>query len=71
MEKNDYSVTSSTNELLAKLNDVMSQSTLVREIVRKSETLWNLEQTVGSSAETRELRNEIARLEDLLRKIRQ
>ena len=70
MEKNDYSVTSKTNELLAKLNDVMSRSTLIREIVQKSETLWNLEQTVGSSKETRELRNEIARLEDLLRKIR-
>lgn len=71
MDSNDYSVTSKTNELLAKLNNVMSQSNLVREIVEKSETLWNLEQTGGSSEETRDLRNEIARLEDLLRIIRQ
>ena len=71
METTKHSVTSKTKELLAKLNNVMSQSNLVQEIAEKSETLWNLEQKVGPSEETRELRNEIARLEDLLRTIRQ
>jgi hypothetical protein len=71
METTKHPVTSKTKELLAELNNVMSQSNLVQEIAEKSETLWNLEQKVGSSEETRELRNEIARLEDLLRIIRQ
>ena len=71
MESNNHAVTSRTNQLLAKLNNVMNQSNLVREIVDKSEILWNLEQTVGFSEETKQLRNEIARLEDLLRTIRQ
>ncbi len=70
MEDNIHA-TASTNELLARLNNVMSQSNLVREIVDKSETLWHLEQTVGHSEETQHLRQEIARLEDLLRIIRQ
>ncbi len=56
-----------TNDLLVKLNHVINLSTLVREIVDKSERLWSLEQSVGSSEKTRKLRNEIARLEDLLR----
>ncbi len=60
-----------TNELIARLNNVMNQSNLVREIVDKSEELWTLQQTRGNPQETRQLRNEIARLEDLLRIIRQ
>ncbi|MCP4431929.1 MAG: hypothetical protein GY806_13185 [Gammaproteobacteria bacterium] len=71
METNIHTITASTNELLAKLNNVMNQSNLVREIVDKSEALWNLEQSIGYSTETQNLRNEIARLEDLLRIIRQ
>lgn len=68
MERNHSpAVTSTTNELLAKLNIVMNQSCLVREIVDKSEKLWSLEQSIGNSRESRQLRNEIARLEDLLR----
>ncbi len=72
MEKN-YTpvVTANTNELLVKLNNVMNQSNIVREIVDKSETLWSLEQSTGNSCETQKLRKEIARLEDLLRIIRQ
>lgn len=68
MEDNIHS--SHTNALLAKLNNVMSQSNLVREIVDKSEILWELEQKTGYSEETQQLRQEIARLEDLLRIIR-
>jgi len=60
-----------TNDLLVELNHVLNQSNLVREIVNKSERLWSLEQSVGSSETTRKLRNEIARLEDLLRIARQ
>ncbi len=62
---------STTNELLLKLNQVMNQSNLVREIVDKSEELWALEQFVGNSEQTVQLRSEIARLEDLLRITRQ
>ncbi len=62
---------STTNELLLKLNQVMNQSNLVREIVDKSEELWALEQSVGNSELTVQLRSEIARLEDLLRITRQ
>jgi len=60
-----------TNDLLVKLNHVMNQSNLVREIVDKSERLWSLEQSVGSSEQTNLLRGEIARLEDLLRVTRE
>ena len=70
MENNIHAINSNTNELLAKLNNVMNQSNLVRQIVDKSEALWNLEQSIGYSDETQYLRNEIARLEDLLRIIR-
>ncbi len=63
--------TSATNDLLLKLNQVMNQSNLVREIVDKSEQLWALEQSVGNSEQTIQLRSEIARLEDLLRITRQ
>ncbi len=63
--------TANTNELLAKLNKVMTQSNLVREIVDKTEALWSLEQSVGNSSEAQELRSEIARIEDILRVIRQ
>ncbi|MCP4186081.1 MAG: hypothetical protein GY763_00605 [Gammaproteobacteria bacterium] len=49
----------------------MNQSNLVREIVDKSEQLWALEQSVGNSEQTIQLRSEIARLEDLLRITRQ
>lgn len=58
---------STTDDLLVRLKHVMNQSTLVREIVDKSEELWSLEQAVGTSAETQELRKDISRLEDLLR----
>lgn len=64
-------INATTNELLAKLNLVMDQSNLVREIVDKSEILWALEQSGGSSKKTKKLRSEIARLEDLLRIARQ
>lgn len=40
-----YAFTSTTDDLLARLNLVMNQSTLVREIVDKSEQLWTLEQS--------------------------
>ena len=71
--EHDLNPTSSnaTNDLLTELNHVMNQSNLVREIVDKSERLWKLEQSVGSSATTKKLRSEIARLEDLLRITRQ
>lgn len=65
--ESNHTVTSTTDDLLARLNVVMNQSTLVREIVDKSEQLWTLEQSVGHSTQTQELRSEIARLEDLLR----
>lgn len=71
MEENKPSVTSKTSELLAKLNRAISRSSLVQEIADKSETLWNLEQTNAPLEESRKLRNEIARLEDLLRVSRQ
>lgn len=64
-------INADTNELLAKLSLVMNQSNLVREIVDKSEILWTLEQSDGISKKTKKLRNEIARLEDLLRIARQ
>lgn len=64
-------VNSTTNELLTRLNNVINQSNLVREIVSKSEKLWSLEQASGNSRETRKLRKDIARLEDLLRISRQ
>lgn len=70
MEESIHSTRSNTNELLTKLNHVMKQSNLVREIVDKSEALWTLEQSTGPSEETHRLRNEIARLEDLLRMMR-
>lgn len=62
-----HAFTSTTDDLLARLNLVMNQSTLVREIVDKSEQLWTLQQAAGPSRQTKQLRNEIARLEDLLR----
>ena len=65
------STVTATNDLLVKLNHVMNQSNLVREIVDKSERLWSLEQSVGSSEQTKRIRSEIARLEDLLRVTRQ
>lgn len=65
--ESNYAFTSTTDDLLARLNIVMNQSTLVREIVDKSEHLWTLEQSVGGSKQTQQLRSEIARLEDLLR----
>ena len=71
MDNDKHAGTSKTNDLLAELNNVMTQSNLVHEIVDKTETLWNLEQTTGISDKTKELRNEISRLEDLLRLIRQ
>lgn len=71
MEQNFHPTsTSTTNELLDKLDNVMNQSNLVREIVDKSETLWTLVQSNENSRETQRLRKEIARLEDLLRVIR-
>lgn len=65
--ESNHALAPSTDDLLARLNLVMNQSTLVREIVDKSEQLWTLEQSVGHSMQTQHLRNEIARLEDLLR----
>ena len=71
--KHDFNTASevSTNSLLNKLNHVMNQSNLVREIVKKSGHLWSMEQTQGNSAKTVKLRDEIARLEELLRISRQ
>lgn len=66
-QESNHAFTSTTDDLLARLNLVMNQSTLVREIVDKSEQLWTLEQSVEHSTQTQQLRNEIARLEDLLR----
>lgn len=71
MDSDKCTGNSKTNDLLAELNNVMTQSNLVHEIVDKTETLWNLEQKNGISNKTKELRNEIARLEELLRLIRQ
>lgn len=71
MDSDKCTGNSKTNDLLAELNNLMTQSNLVHEIVDKTETLWNLEQKNGISNKTKELRNEIARLEELLRLIRQ
>ena len=56
-----------TTRLLAQLDDVIDQSSVMREIVGKYQLLHNLESITGPSGKTRTLRSEIELLERALR----
>jgi len=56
-----------TTRLLAQLDDVIDQSSVMREIVDKCERLHCLESITGPSAKTRALRGEIELMEHSLR----
>ena len=52
-----------TSRLLAELDDVLDQSTVMRDIVDKYERLHSIENIAGSSCKTRDLRKEIESIE--------
>lgn len=63
----DKEVSSETSRLLSELDDVIDQSSLMRDIVNRYQRLHNLESLTGPSLKTRILRNEIKLLEMKLR----
>lgn len=52
-----------TSRLLGELDLVIEQSNLVREIVKKSVQLRNIEQITGPSKRTEQMRHDIAAME--------
>ena len=56
-----------TDGLLAESSQAIDQSSLAREIVERSHRIRSIEQISGPSRRTQTLRQEIARLEDILK----
>jgi hypothetical protein len=59
----DNAETTETSRLLAALDDVLDQSTVMRDIVDKYERLHRIESIAGPSIRTRILREEIESME--------
>lgn len=56
-------VATETSQLLAELDDVLGQSSIMRDIVDKYEHLHSIESIAGHSSKTRILREEIELME--------
>ena len=52
-----------TSRLLAELDDALDQSSVMRDIVDKTERLHSIESIVGTSSRTQDLRKEIESME--------
>jgi len=52
-----------TSRLLAELDDALDQSSVMRDIVDKTERLHSIEDIAGTSCRTRDLRKEIESIE--------
>ena len=52
-----------TSRLLAELDDALDQSSVMRDIVDKTERLHSIESIAGTSCRTRDLRKEIESIE--------
>lgn len=70
MNPSDKDMVDETAQLLEELEQIIEQSSLVREIVAQTELLHNIERTTGVSMRTRFLREEIARMELRLKCLR-
>ena len=55
-----------TSRLLAELDDALDQSSVMRDIVDKTERLHSIEDIAGTSCRTRDLRKEIESIERAL-----
>ncbi len=67
---NNTEATSETSRLLTELDQVIDQSSVMREIIRKYEYIRSIENITGPSRLTRIMRKEIQLMESKLRRVR-